>query len=124
MRGEEDGGPACLEVQNDVLEQVLVDRVEATERLVEDEQLGLVDHRAYELDLLLHALRQILDPPVRPLGEAEALEPREAATPALPPRHPPDLAQEDHQVEGLHLPVDPPLLGQIPDLRAPRARSG
>ena len=40
----------------DLAQHLGVDRVEAAPRLVEDHQLGLVDQRGRELDLLLHAL--------------------------------------------------------------------
>jgi hypothetical protein len=51
------------------------DRVEPGERLVEDEQLRIVDERGTELDALLVAVRQLLQLCLRPIGEPEALEP-------------------------------------------------
>ena len=51
------------------------DRVEAGERLVEDEQLRVVDERRRQLDPLLVAVRQLLELRLRPVGEAHPLEP-------------------------------------------------
>src|SRR3546814_19070571 len=48
----------------------LVDRVEAGERLVEDDQLRAVDDRAEQLDRLRHALGQALDRLIRIVAEA------------------------------------------------------
>ena len=51
------------------------ERVEARERLVEDEQLRVVDQRRRELDPLLVAVGQVLQLRLRAVGEAEPLEP-------------------------------------------------
>ena len=44
------------------------ERVESGERLVEDEQLWLVDQRGDQLDALLVAVRQGVEPVPRPVG--------------------------------------------------------
>ena len=54
------GDPGRASLLEDVLEQLDVDRIEAAERLVEDQQPRLADQRGAELDLLLHALGQRL----------------------------------------------------------------
>ena len=51
------------------------DRIEAGERLVEHEQLRLVDERGDQLDALLVAVRQRVEAVARAIGEAEPLEP-------------------------------------------------
>ena len=51
------------------------DRVEARERLVEHEQLGVVGQRDGELDPLLVAVRELLELRLRPVAEAHPLEP-------------------------------------------------
>ena len=70
-------------------QHVDADRVEAGERLVEHEQLGVVDERRRQLDALLVAERQRLDAVVGALGDAEPLEParrpRRAPRPACGP---------------------------------------
>src|SRR3546814_17689864 len=53
-----------------MLQTSLVDRVEAGERLVEDDQLRAVDDRAEQLDRLRHALGQALDRLIRIVAEA------------------------------------------------------
>ena len=78
-----------------LLDQHLADgvdagRVEPGQRLVEDEQLGLVDQRGRQLDPLLVAVRERLDLVVGPVGHARAaratsLWPPAAAAAALIP---------------------------------------
>ena len=51
------------------------ERVEPGERLVEDEQLRLVQQRGRELRALLVAVRELLDLRIGAIGEAEPLEP-------------------------------------------------
>ena len=77
---EDDRRPRLLELEHRVLEDLGVDRVEARERLVEDQELGPVEHRGDELDLLGHALRQGVDLLVDPGGEAHPLEPVRRST--------------------------------------------
>ena len=52
------------------------DRVETGERLVEHEQVGLVDQGGDQLDALLVAVRQGVDAVPGPVGEVETIEPR------------------------------------------------
>ena len=49
-------------------------RIEPGGRLVEEQQLRLVDERAGDRDASLHAARQWLDPTLRPLGELHEVE--------------------------------------------------
>ena len=57
--GEEDGSTLIAEVNEGVLEKRGVDRVEAAERLVHDDELGIVQQCGDELNLLLHALGEL-----------------------------------------------------------------
>ena len=75
VRGEEDGRPSLLELAQEVADEDHVDGIESRLRLVEDDQLGIVQQRADELDLLLVALRELLDLRVALLAELEALQP-------------------------------------------------
>ena len=98
-------------------QQDQVDRVEARERLVHQQDLGVVEDRRDELDLLLVALRQLLGAARRVLGDAEAIQPAERV-PARPRRlHAVQRAEVDELVEDVHPRVEPALLGQV----APRA---
>ena len=53
------------------------------ERLVEDEQLRVVDERRRELDALLVAVGEVLELGLRPVPEAEALQPRAGLRPRV-----------------------------------------
>ena len=61
VRREDDGRPGLPQVEHRVLEDLGIDRVEPGERLVEDQELGAVEHRRDELDLLGHPLGEGLD---------------------------------------------------------------
>src|SRR5215203_387240 len=122
--GEHDAlarGPVLPE---QVPEQLLVDGIEAGERLVQDEQVRLVENGADELHLLLHALRQLLDLGFGPLGELHPLQPALDVGPELGPLEAADLAEEEELVHHRHPAVEPALLGQVADppqiLRRPR----
>ena len=73
--GEHDALALRPVVEQQVAEELLVDRIEAGERLVEDQEVGRVEHGADQLHLLLHALGQLLDLGFRPLGELDPFEP-------------------------------------------------
>ena len=79
VRAEDHRLAAALELEHRVLERLRVDRIEAAERLVEDDEIGIVQQRGDELHLLLHAARQLVDLGVAPVlvaaGETEPLEP-------------------------------------------------
>ena len=73
--GEYDGGPFGFEAEDFAFEDVGIDRVEAAEGFVEDEELGVVEHGDDELDLLLHAFGEFFDGAVPPAGNVETFEP-------------------------------------------------
>ena len=75
MRGEQDRHAACRLLTQHTGQQVADDRIEAGERLVEHEELGLMHERRRELHPLLVALRQLLDPRAGAVAETEPLEP-------------------------------------------------
>jgi hypothetical protein len=107
------------EVDDGVLERLRVDRVEAAERLVEDHEIGVVQQRADELHLLLHAARQLVDLRRAPvlLGrlEREPLEPRVDAAVGVLAADPLQFGEEAQHLAHLHLLVEPALLGQVAD---------
>src|SRR5215213_1242721 len=57
VRREDDRFTGTFEVEHDLFQQFDVDRIETGERLVEDQQIGIVNHSTDELDLLLHSFR-------------------------------------------------------------------
>ena len=94
-----------------------VDRIEARERLVHEQDLGLVEDRGDELDLLLVALRELLGSPVRVFGDAEADQPAHGLAAGAIARCAVQLGEVDELVEDRQPRVEPALLGQV----APRA---
>ena len=76
---------------------------------------GLMDHRPGELHLLLHPLRQLLDPGVRLAAEAELVEPRGRPAPRFRPRQAAHLPEVGELVEHLHPAVEAALLGEVAD---------
>ena len=113
MGREQHGGPAAVELEDDLLEHVLIERVETAERLVEDEQLRLVQNGRHELDLLLHPLGEVLDLAFAPGREPQPVEPLERALPPEGPRDTADLREEHEQLEHPHLAIDTALLREI-----------
>ena len=79
---------AVAHLEEGFLEQAHVDRIEPGERLVHDQHLGVVEDRRDELDLLLVALRQLLDLALAVVGDAEPLEPVVDLGPARRRREP------------------------------------
>ena len=101
--------------------------IEAGERLVEDDEVGIVDERADELHLLLHAARELVDlgePPVL-LGrlEVEALHPVLDALVRVLAGHALELGEELQHPADLHLLVEAALLGQVADAVGDAGRS-
>ena len=125
VRAEDDRAPLAPEVDDRVLERLGVHRVEAAERLVEDDEIGLVEEGADELNLLLHAARELLDARVAPVlvaaGEREAGEPLVDALLGVARAHAFELGEEFQHASHLHLLVESALLGEIADAiaRAP-----
>jgi hypothetical protein len=55
VRGEEDGAPVIAHLEEQLIEFNLVQRIEATARLIEHEQARLVHERLHDADLLFVA---------------------------------------------------------------------
>ena len=68
--------------KNNLLDVLHGDGVYAAERLIEDQELWLVQHRGDELELLLHTLRKLL---ALLLGDIGQLDPLEFASPRTNP---------------------------------------
>jgi len=90
MAREDDCGTARRFAAQDLGEGTDGEWVETGERLVEDEQLRLVNQRRRKLRALLVAVRELLELRVRATFEAEALEPARcrAAVAVRPCRRP------------------------------------
>ena len=72
MAREHDADAGRRALAEDLRHRRDADRVEARERLVEDEQLRIVDERRAELDALLVAVRQLLELVAGPVARARA----------------------------------------------------
>ena len=111
--------PRALELDDGVLQRLRVDRIEPAERLVEDDELGIVQQRGDELHLLLHAARELVDlgeAPVRsPPVSDEALEPVVDALVGVARLHALELGEEEQHAPHLHLLVEAALFRQVAD---------
>ena len=106
--------PLAPQVQQHLAHEVGAHGVEAAQRLVEDQDLRLVQDGGHELHLLLHALGQLVELALAPLGQAQPLQPGPHAARGLRARH----ALEAREDTGAGPP--PPSAGRA---RAPRACS-
>ena len=115
VRGKNDRSAALVLSQDQVTQQTHVHRIEPAERFVEDEQIRLVQHAGEELDLLLHALRELLTLLVGDVAELDRLQPalytrlEDSAWHTL---ESPDVHEKGRD---LHLLVDAALFGQVSD---------
>src|SRR5215210_5272171 len=95
---ENHGFPTLLEVDHGVLERLRIDRIEATERLVQDYEIRVMQDSADELHLLLHSARELVylrQSPVLLRGfEREANQPLVDALVGLASTHTLELGQE------------------------------
>src|SRR3954470_21732384 len=136
VRAEDDGLAAPLQVHDGVLQRLCVDRIEPAERLVENDEFGVVNQRRDELHLLLHTARELVDLRVAPIallrGETESLQPRVDALVSVAGFQSLELCEKSQHASHLHLPVEPTLFRQVPDaveetgfmIRPPEDRDG
>jgi hypothetical protein len=116
--GREDHRHSGARLTADQLLQLgLVDRVEAGERLVEDDQARLVDDGPEQLHDLGHALGQCADRLLLPFAETMLVEQRVGAAPALRERQPAESAHEGNGLSSRHGGIKAALFGQVTDLR-------
>ena len=124
MAGEEHrdavGGP----VGQDLGQRVDPDRVEARERLVEDQDLGVVDQGGGQLHPLLVAERQLLDPVAGAVGHAQPLDPVAGGARRVLGREPVQPGEVHELVADPHLGVQAALLGHVAEAAAVSASTG
>jgi hypothetical protein len=122
MRREQDRRAAIALGADQLLEPLLVDRIETRKRFVEHQQFGLVHHRAEQLDELRHALGELADLVVGGMAEPGLFEQfARALAPGLP-RQPAQRAHEGDRLAAFHVGIEPALLGKIADPVAGVAR--
>src|SRR3989449_9024439 len=117
VRRKQDRDTIAPQLHHRILQYLRIDGIEPGERLVQHEELGLVQDRRDELHLLLHALRELVHATQAPRFEAQPFKPERGARPCPPPLHALHLGEEHDQVEHAHSAVQPPLLGQVADAR-------
>ncbi len=113
VSAEDDGGAAAAEVEDGGADGFGADRIEAGERLVEDEEARLGNDGGDELNLLAHALAEGLQALGGAMAEIEALQPGinfggDAAAAA-------ELAVEFEERADGHAAVEAALLGEVAD---------
>ena len=118
MAAEEQRGAALDPLDEDLLEDVDGERVEPGERLVEHEQVGVVDEGQGQLDPLLVAGGQVLDVGVAPVGEVDPLQPAVGGPLGLVPVQPGQPGVVDDVLADPHLRVHPPLGRHVADVAA------
>ncbi len=109
--------PGVTELEEGGLQQRHVHRVEADERLVHQQHVGVLEHGRDVLHLLLVSLGQCLGSAVGEVRDPEALEPRHRLPPRLRARHPVEGGEVHQLVDDGHGQVEPALLRHV----APRA---
>ena len=97
-------------------------RVHAVGRLVEEQQIGIVDERLRQLDALLHAGRVGLDVAVARLAEADVVEDLVRALHRVDRRQPGELAAVGDKRHGVHAGDVRVALRHVADARADRQR--
>src|SRR6478609_4397125 len=121
--GEDDRLPGPAELEDGVLEDLRVDRVESAERLVEDQEIRLVEQGTDELDLLLHPLGEVLDLVLGPVAQPHLAQPPEGAMPRVRAGEAAHLPEEDEGVEDQHPRIEAALFRQEADARREVARA-
>ena len=115
VRGEQDRLAALLEIDEQVLHLPRADRIEARGRLVEDEELRIVDERLRDAESPRHALGVLADRTMPGAAEADHLEQLLDAT--LPHRapQPEDPPVVVERLVGVEEAVHVRLLGEVAD---------
>ena len=116
MGREDDGHTGSGLIADQLLQLLLVQCIEPRKGLVQNDQPGLVDDRAEQLDGLGHALRQVPDRPFRPILMSGIGEKLECPAPSFPDRKAAKGAHECDRFGSRHRRVKATLLGQIADL--------
>src|ERR1051326_2766157 len=124
VRREQDRLAVPADLENGVAEHLRVYGIEPRERLVENDEIRIVQDRGNELHLLLHSLRQIRHFAEPPVGQSEAVQPFQRLGARDPPRDTLRLGKKYKDVEHAHLRIEPALLRQITNSRGKAAAAG
>src|SRR5690606_35858395 len=116
--GEDDRDPGGGALAQHRAHDVHGDGVEAGERLVQDEHLGVVDERGGELDPLLVAQRELLDVVRAARGDTQPLGPLLHRPGGGRGVHAVQPGEVDELLADLHLRVEAAFLGHVADAAA------
>ncbi len=113
MCRENDRLSLFLHLQHDILQEFGVHRIQTAERLIQDDQLRLMDDRHDELQLLLHSSGKLLDLFGLPLRQVELFQPVINFPPCSTASQTLQFCQEQEELSDFHLGVKPPVLGKV-----------
>ena len=109
--GEDDRRAGRADVADDVEDADLGLDVDADRRLVEEQEVGLVEKADGRVEAALHAAGEILDRLLGPAGELDELEELRGPALQIGPRHVVEPAPEEQVVHGVELVVEGHVLG-------------
>ena len=115
VRGQNRRPAAAPPLEQQILHQAHVDRIEAGRRLVEDAELRVAEEHAGNLHLLRHALAQTIHPPRGHVRQLHLLQPLERPPPRFRTRQPLQRAEVGHHVADGELGVETAFLGKVPE---------
>src|SRR5687767_12921399 len=110
---EQNSLASLLELEQHVLHLHGVHGIHAAERLVHNDEVGVVEQRGNELDLLLHSFGKLLDLLLGPVRKLEALAPPPCAAGGFGSGKSMHLAEEDKLLDDFHLLVEAAFLRQV-----------
>ena len=116
VRGKNDGFAFTLHLQDNVLEQIEIQRVKSRKRLVEYQQIRLIDYRRRELQFLMHTPRKVLDFFIRTVAQLDSLQPRRDSSAQLARRQPLESAEEGKYPADRHFSIKPSFFGHIANM--------
>ncbi len=117
LMGAEDNGLALpMQFCHQILDALHVDRIQSLERLVEEQNLRVVDEAGDELKPLLHTPAQVLDLTGGPLLQFDPLQQVHRPFAGRGPRDSLQFGQVDQRIQYFQVAVEPAFLREIPDL--------
>ena len=117
MAGEEDRLATASECENDILHLAATDRIQSCRRLVEDDQIRIVDQRLGQADSTLHPFRKLAHRPCVGLAQADHLEQLSGSFAAFLFLKLEELSEKIECLLGIQKSVEVGLFGQVTDLR-------
>src|SRR5689334_12909597 len=115
VRREDDRLSRALQIEHDLFQDFGVDGIESGKRLVEYQQIGVVQHRREELNLLLHAFRQLHRALVLPLRQLHAREPLVDLAVDVFAAYVLQLREEAQLIGDFHASIKAAFFGQVAD---------